>query len=396
MAIVGGSKVSTKLELLGNLSSKGRHPRHRRRHGQHLPRRPRASIRRPQPCRKPRCTQTALDILDQRRARPAAAIVLPDRRRRRPRVPGERALRGPCAIAAIPADAMMLDVGPATVEALEAKRLPDRKAPSSGTARSAPSRRRTVRRRDHRPGPSQSPTPPPQGASPQRWPAAATPSSALRHAGVTGAVQLRQLRRRRLPRVARGQDPARRRGASGLTRGDPPCATTPPPCSPPVPSSRMPPSLGSRWRRRTVRDGVWYADASHNRPATARSGPAIGMVMDCARRHCWPSAGTRLLEGARHRAANQAALAGWIGRGQRPRGLSLADVRPPSPGRGPRRGRPDARRNDSHRGNSIPPRPAGLPRPNAIDRLARIRRVPAGGIVETQPIVASRSRFTLS
>ena len=36
-AIVGGAKVSTKLELLGNLVKQGRRPDHRRRHGQHLP-----------------------------------------------------------------------------------------------------------------------------------------------------------------------------------------------------------------------------------------------------------------------------------------------------------------------------------------------------------------------
>ena len=39
MAIVGGAKVSTKLDLLGNLVEEGRRARHRRRHGQHLPRR---------------------------------------------------------------------------------------------------------------------------------------------------------------------------------------------------------------------------------------------------------------------------------------------------------------------------------------------------------------------
>ena len=39
-AIVGGAKVSTKLELLGNLIQEGRLPDHRRRHGQHLPGRP--------------------------------------------------------------------------------------------------------------------------------------------------------------------------------------------------------------------------------------------------------------------------------------------------------------------------------------------------------------------
>ena len=36
-AIVGGAKVSTKLDLLGNLVEEGRHPDHRRRHGQHVP-----------------------------------------------------------------------------------------------------------------------------------------------------------------------------------------------------------------------------------------------------------------------------------------------------------------------------------------------------------------------
>ena len=38
-AIVGGAKISTKLELLGNLLNARRYADHRRRHGQHLPRR---------------------------------------------------------------------------------------------------------------------------------------------------------------------------------------------------------------------------------------------------------------------------------------------------------------------------------------------------------------------
>ena len=36
-AIVGGAKISTKLDLLGNLLDQGRDADHRRRHGQHLP-----------------------------------------------------------------------------------------------------------------------------------------------------------------------------------------------------------------------------------------------------------------------------------------------------------------------------------------------------------------------
>ena len=44
-AIVGGAKVSTKLELLGNLVAKVERPDHRRRHGQHLPRRARQAGR---------------------------------------------------------------------------------------------------------------------------------------------------------------------------------------------------------------------------------------------------------------------------------------------------------------------------------------------------------------
>ena len=37
VAVVGGAKVSTKIDLLGNLVDEGRRARHRRRHGQHLP-----------------------------------------------------------------------------------------------------------------------------------------------------------------------------------------------------------------------------------------------------------------------------------------------------------------------------------------------------------------------
>jgi phosphoglycerate kinase len=45
VAIVGGAKVSTKIDLLMNLVKQGRRAGHRRRHGEHLPRRPRHQCR---------------------------------------------------------------------------------------------------------------------------------------------------------------------------------------------------------------------------------------------------------------------------------------------------------------------------------------------------------------
>ena len=44
-AVVGGAKVSTKLAVLGHLVEQGRSSDHRRRHGQHLPRRARRECR---------------------------------------------------------------------------------------------------------------------------------------------------------------------------------------------------------------------------------------------------------------------------------------------------------------------------------------------------------------
>ena len=75
VAIVGGAKVSTKLDLLGNLTAQGRRAGDRRRHGQHLPRRagpsPWASR-----CRRPRCT-TPRGRSWRRRPRRRCEILLP-------------------------------------------------------------------------------------------------------------------------------------------------------------------------------------------------------------------------------------------------------------------------------------------------------------------------------
>ena len=207
-AIVGGAKVSTKLDLLGNLVEQGERAGDRRRHGQHLPGRAGPS-RSASSLQEAEMHGTAREILARAEGGglrgPAA-----DRCRGGGRAQAGRGDADRARSTAVPADAMILDVGPATVAALM-----QRSAPAggrwSGTARSARSRRR------------RSMPPPPR--SPRRWP---TPPgrgalrsvagggdtvSALRHAGVLDRHELRLDRRRRFPGVAGGQDPARRRRA---------------------------------------------------------------------------------------------------------------------------------------------------------------------------------------
>ena len=70
VAVVGGAKVSTKIDLLENLVAQGRRPRHRRRHGQHLPARDRHRRRR---ARSPSATSARRRSGSwTRRARPTA------------------------------------------------------------------------------------------------------------------------------------------------------------------------------------------------------------------------------------------------------------------------------------------------------------------------------------
>ena len=143
-AIVGGAKVSTKLDLLGNLVGQGECADHRRRHGQHLPGRtgPCASASR---CRKPRCTAPRCDILARAKAAGCEVVLPIDAVVAGELKPGVATRT--VAIDAVPADAMILDVGPATVAALIA---------ASGVAEDAglerPARRlrdAAVRRRHH-------------------------------------------------------------------------------------------------------------------------------------------------------------------------------------------------------------------------------------------------------
>ena len=89
VAIVGGAKVSTKLDLLEQPRHQGRRPRHRRRHGQHLPP---CHGRRRSASRSPSRTSptTARAIIE--KARDAELCHHPaGRRRRRLRVQGRRA-----------------------------------------------------------------------------------------------------------------------------------------------------------------------------------------------------------------------------------------------------------------------------------------------------------------
>ena len=89
-AIVGGAKVSTKLDLLGNLLDQGRHAHHRRRHGQHLPGRAGQAVGKS--LREHDLAETARDILDKAKA---------DRPRDRAagRCRGGREIRGASAVA---------------------------------------------------------------------------------------------------------------------------------------------------------------------------------------------------------------------------------------------------------------------------------------------------------
>ena len=114
-AIVGGAKVSTKLDLLGNLVGQGERAGDRRRDGQHVPvgAGPSRSAAR---CRKPRCTRPRSRSWRAPRRRAARSCCRPMRWWPSELKPGVATQT--VAIGAVPADAMILDVGPATVDAL--------------------------------------------------------------------------------------------------------------------------------------------------------------------------------------------------------------------------------------------------------------------------------------
>ena len=75
VAVVGGAKVSTKIDLLENLVDQGRRPRHRRRHGQHVPR-TRSGIEIGKSLAEKDLAATARRIMP-RRAETGCAIILP-------------------------------------------------------------------------------------------------------------------------------------------------------------------------------------------------------------------------------------------------------------------------------------------------------------------------------
>ena len=186
----------------------------RRRHGQHVPCRARP-CRSANRCRKPRCTPPRSTSWRAPRRPGARSCCRPTRSWRDELKPGVATQTVP--VNAVPADAMILDVGPATVAALirHLASLQD-----AGVERPAGRLRNpAVRRRDDRGR---------QGGR-RRDRAGALRSvagggdtvSALRHAGVLDKHELRLDRRRRVPGMAGGQDAARCRRA-GLTGCEPP------------------------------------------------------------------------------------------------------------------------------------------------------------------------------
>ena len=117
-AVVGGAKISTKLDVLGNLDSKGRPVDHRRCDGQHLP-----ATRRESPSAS-RCASTTWPTAParswRRRKRAAArssclpTLVVASEF-------AEGAASDTVSVNAVPADKMILDVGPNSIADLKSR-----------------------------------------------------------------------------------------------------------------------------------------------------------------------------------------------------------------------------------------------------------------------------------
>ena len=115
-AVVGGAKVSTKLDVLKHLVGQGRSSDHRRRHGQHLPRRARRRLSASRSA-STTSTGTAEEILDAAE-RANCTVHLPyDVVVAKEFAPNPPSLRT-CNVHEVAADEMILDIGPAAVEAL--------------------------------------------------------------------------------------------------------------------------------------------------------------------------------------------------------------------------------------------------------------------------------------
>ena len=133
VAIVGGAKISTKLDLLGNLLQESRRADHRRRHGQHIP------AAQGQPVGKSLVERdlvpTARDILAEGNADARSCCRSTSWWRRSSRRMRRRAWSMSTEVAD---DEMILDIGPRSVEHVASGWRAARRW--SGTAPSAPSR----------------------------------------------------------------------------------------------------------------------------------------------------------------------------------------------------------------------------------------------------------------
>ena len=115
-AVVGGAKVSSKLDVLDPSGRQGRSSDHRRRHGQHLSRRARRRCR--QVAVRARSGRRRRNRSWMRRTRPDAPSICPMTSWWQRNSPPTRPRFAPAMCMRLAADEMILDIGPQAVEAL--------------------------------------------------------------------------------------------------------------------------------------------------------------------------------------------------------------------------------------------------------------------------------------